>query len=245
MARNIDLLVAQGKITAAEGARRKVQQRLALAGRNAQKGGGARAPKGKGSAETVVEDLVEGKVGKAQEYHHVNVFHARNGDVRSYAHVELVSLKVVVTTSLGFKEEMGGLPLVCRGSTSQRRSLRMWMAWLAPLWCTSPMSASLSTSPSVQAIDACIARGGRLLLLRPTGPFSFFVPSSGSARPPRLSPFRWWRRLGVRSGSRRSPVGKFLCDFGVLRIPLAAFVFFPIYAHAGYYGMYQKLEQQA
>lgn len=105
MARNIDLLVAQGKISAAEGARRKVQQRQGLAVGKAQKGGGSRGPRGK------VSEMVDVDIGgalrftKSAKFASVDVFPGTPPAVlKEYSKSELVRLRVRVTTSLGFKE---------------------------------------------------------------------------------------------------------------------------------------------
>jgi len=105
MARNIDLLVAQGKISAAEGARRKVQQRQSRAVGSAQKGGGSRGPRGKGSEEVDVDLGNLLNFSKKGKYASIDVFPStRPGVLREYSRSELVRLRIRVSTSLGFKE---------------------------------------------------------------------------------------------------------------------------------------------
>lgn len=105
MVRNIDSLVASGKITAAEGARRKVQQRQSLGGKQRQKGNAPRGVGNSGGGEAVEVELMSGHEFKADHLTFaVDVFGASPAPLNQYKDVVLTSLRLQIKTSLGFDE---------------------------------------------------------------------------------------------------------------------------------------------
>lgn len=105
MVRNIDALVRSGKITAAEGARRKAQQALDRARGNPQIGVAPRGAK-MGGVESIDIDIT-GEWTMKDGFGGWDMFHPAHytGPLRLYDNVSLTGVHMVVTTGMQFKEE--------------------------------------------------------------------------------------------------------------------------------------------
>nr|QVG71138.1 MAG: hypothetical protein [Sclerotinia sclerotiorum barnavirus 1] len=106
MVRNIDALVRSGKITAAEGARRKAQQALDRARGNPQIGVAPRGVK-MGGVESIDIDIT-GEWTMKDGYGGWDLFHPAHysGPLVLYDNVSLTGVHMVVTTGMKFDEEL-------------------------------------------------------------------------------------------------------------------------------------------